>query len=143
MSGKQRGKASPKTSKASKTFPKRGGQNRPRRARAARGSGSRNSVALAPYASNPMRMPRVSTRSRQDGSCCRIKGTDFLTSVNISGTAAAAGDVLVSQVVNPKMLGVARLATMSQLYERYKFRSLKFRYSPVANATVSVKSLVT
>jgi hypothetical protein len=76
-------------------------------------------------------------RSSRDGSSCRIRGTDYLTAVTIGGTAAAAGDVLVSQVVNPARLSIARLATMARLYERYKFKSLKFRYAPVANSTVS------
>lgn len=78
-----------------------------------------------------------SRRSKSDGSNCRIRGTDFLTAITIGGTSAAAGDVLVSQVVNPAQLGVSRLATMAKLYERYKFRSLKFRYAPVANAQVT------
>lgn len=90
---------------------------------------------LAPFAKNPMRPQR--TKISRDGSSCRIRGTDFLTAVTISGTAATAGDVLISQIVNPAQLGVARLATMAKLYERYKFKSLKFRYSPVANATIS------
>jgi hypothetical protein len=90
---------------------------------------------LAPFASNPMRPVRMQTS--RDGSRCRIIGTDFLTSVSIGATAAVAGDVLVNQVVNPAVLAVARLATMSKLYERYKFRSLKFRYKPAANATIS------
>jgi hypothetical protein len=76
-------------------------------------------------------------QTSRDGSRCRIIGTDFLTSVSIGATAAVAGDVLVNQVVNPAVLAVARLATMSKLYERYKFRSLKFRYKPAANATIS------
>jgi len=84
-----------------------------------------------------MKPMKVLQSSRRDGASCRVKGTDFLTAVTIGGTAASAGDVLVSQVVNPRSLGIARLATMSQLYERYKFRSLKFRYSPVSNATIN------
>jgi hypothetical protein len=66
---------------------------------------------------------------------CRFRGTDFVTAVTIGGTAAAAGDVLYTAVVNPKTLGVSRLATVSQLWERYKFKRCTFRYVPVANAT--------
>jgi hypothetical protein len=95
----------------------------------------RTGAILAPLAKNPMRSQKM--RTRTDGAVCRIKGTDFLTSVNTGASGLSAGAVLVSQVVNPSQLGVARLATMSRLYERYKFRSLKFRYAPIANATVS------
>lgn len=90
-------------------------------------------VGLAPFARQ--RMKPMTIRSR-DGSSCRIRGTDFFQAVT-SGAANVAGDVLISAVVNPALLGVSRLATMSNLYERYKFRSLKFRYDPIANATVS------
>lgn len=99
--------------------------------------GSPGMTGLAPRATNPARPFKVTSGRRLDGSSCRIKGTDFLTAVTIGATAAAAGDVLISQIVNPAQLGLARLMTMAKLYERYKFRSLKFRYSPVANATVS------
>jgi len=108
-----------------------------RSARSVRGRPSGPSLANpAKRMMHPMSM-NSGRRSKNDSASCRIHGTDFLTAVTIGGTNAAAGDVLISQVVNPAQLGVSRLATMAKLYERYKFRSLKFRYAPVANAQVT------
>jgi hypothetical protein len=122
----------PKRTKAKKAAKKAS-----KRKRANRKRGNSNSqggmVGLAPHASNVMRPMR--TRSSNDGHMCRFRGTDFLTAVTIGGTAAAAGDVLYTATVNPKTLGVSRLATVSQLWERYKFRRCSFRYAPTANAT--------
>jgi hypothetical protein len=92
-------------------------------------------VNLASPAQQMMRP--MSMRTIKGRSSTRCLGTDFLTSITIGGTNAAAGDVLYTTVVNPTSLGVGRLATIAKLYERYKFRSLKFRYAPVANAQVS------
>jgi hypothetical protein len=107
---------------------------RQKSARPKKGKQSARGPLLASSAKNYMRPLRS---SRLDGASARIKGTDFLTAVTIGASNAAAGDVLISQVVNPASLGIARLATMAKLYERYKFRSLKFRYAPVANAQVT------
>jgi len=86
---------------------------------------------MRPMTISSVRIGRPRGRpTRIDGSSCRIKGTDFLTSVTIGGTSAVAGEVLTTSVVNPKRLGIARLATMATLFERYKFKSLKFRYAP-------------
>lgn len=93
------------------------------------------SVGVASVARNFMRPMRSTTAG--DGHMCRFKGTDFLTAITIGGTNAAAGDVLYTAVVNPKTLGVSRLATVSALWERYKFKSLKFRYAPVAPTTTA------
>jgi len=92
------------------------------------------SVGVSSRARNLMRPMRAT--SAKDGHMCRFRGTDFLTAVTIdSKTAAAAGDILINKTVNPKTLGISRLATASTLWERYKFKSLKFRYAPVAPTT--------
>lgn len=92
-------------------------------------------VNLADPASNMMRPLRMRTiRGRSSTRCI---GTDYLCAITIGGTAAAAGDVLYTTVVNPSTLGLGRLATIAKLFERYKFKSLKFRYAPVANAQVT------
>jgi len=110
---------------------------RKRRARKGKRSNAMSvgSVGVASRAQNIMRPMRSKTAN--DGHMCRFKGTDFVAAITIGGTAAAAGDVLYTTVVNPKTLGVSRLATVSALWERYKFRSLKFRYGPVAPTTTA------
>lgn len=108
-------------------------QRKVTRTRQRRSKTSRSMQGLAPIARNPMK----GVKTKMAASSCHTKGTDYLCSINVGATAAAAGDVLYTTVVNPSTLGVSRLATFSRLYERYKFRSLKFRYAPVANATVS------
>lgn len=94
-------------------------------------------VGLASAAANPMRSLTVKSGRGLSGASCRIHGTDYLTAITAVSGGQAAGDVIYTADVNPRTLGVARLATMANLYERYKFRSLKFRYAPVANATIS------
>jgi len=110
---------------------------RKRRARKGKRSNAMavGSIGVASRSSNVMRPMRSMTA--RDGHMCRFKGTDFLTSVTIGGTAAAAGDVLYTAVVNPAVLGVSRLATVSKLWERYKFRSCKFRYEAVCPTTTA------
>lgn len=98
-------------------------------------SSHREGVNLASPASTMMRP--LSMRSIKTRSSTRCVGTDFLTAITIGASNAAAGDVLYTTVVNPSTLGLGRLATVAKLYERYKFRSLKFRYAPVANAQIS------
>lgn len=95
-----------------------------------------NRVGIASPARQMMHPMRISSRRQYDGSTCRIKGTDYLTNIYLSGVTFA-GTVLYTAVVNPKTLGISRLATMSTLFERYKFKSLKFRYSPIAPTTSS------
>jgi hypothetical protein len=96
------------------------------------GRARQSMVGLAPTATN------VSTRQRtsvaNDGHSCRFKGTDFVSSVS-SGTGLVAGQVLLTLAANPRMIGVSRLAIASSVWERFKFRSLKFHYAPIANAT--------
>lgn len=89
-------------------------------------------VGLAPNATNPRTKQRMS--SSKDGHSCRFRGTDFVQSVS-SGTGLSAGQVLISLPANPRMIGVSRLAIGSSVWERFKFRSLKFHYAPIANAT--------
>jgi hypothetical protein len=91
-----------------------------------------NLAQAAKGMARPMRWNTV-----KSGFSTRMRGSDFLTAITIGGTAAAAGDVLYTSVVNPSALGVGRLNTLARLYERYKFHSLKFRYAPVANAQVT------
>jgi hypothetical protein len=112
-------------------LPKRAKRRRNRQ----RGPRATGMIGVASRARNMMRP--MATKTARDGHMCRFRGTDFLTSISIGGTAAAAGDVLYTTVVNPKTLGVSRLATVSALWERYKFRSLKFRYEPVAPTTTA------
>lgn len=81
--------------------------------------------------------PRLRGRPTRSDSQCRIRGTDYLTNITIGASPAAAGDVLFTTVVNPKTLAIARLATMSTLFERYKFKSLKFRYAPTCPTTTA------
>lgn len=108
-------------------------KNSGRRARRARARAS--GVSVAYNASNFMKP--MSQRSSSDGHMCRFKGTDFLTAVTIGASNAAAGDVLYTTVVNPKTLGISRLATVAQLWERYKFKRLRFRYAPVCPSTTA------
>lgn len=97
---------------------------------------SSSGPTLASYAKQRMKPMTMATTRRRDGAACRIHGTDFFRAVS-SGAANVAGDVLISAVVNPAQLGVSRLATLATLYERYKFKSLKFRYDPIAPATTA------
>jgi len=105
-------------------------------------------VGFASAAINPMKPFSIGNRSSMKGrtvkqtggskissAACHIRGTDFLSAVTSTNGGNAAGDVLTTQIANPRVLGLARLATMANLFERFKFRRLSFRYVPVANAT--------
>jgi len=85
-----------------------------------------------------MREPRSGTKMSKgsfNDASCQLSGTEFVTSLVAGSSGQAAGDILYTVTINPGQLGVARLATLANLYDRYLFKSLRFEYVPIANAT--------
>lgn len=65
-------------------------------------------------------------------------GTEYVSAIGSADvTGNLTGDVLLSFPINPTNFVRTRLAQISPLYQRYRFRRLIFHYQPVAPATTS------
>jgi hypothetical protein len=82
------------------------------------------------------KMPRLQTTMNENGNV-----VDVLTGTDLLGTITSAepspGDILFRQEISPSLFASTRLAQFSSLYQRYRFRRIKFVYEPIANATNS------
>lgn len=83
------------------------------------------------------KMPRFTSTVRDGGVQVDVlSGTDVLGAVS-SGTGCKAGDLLFVQKINPSLFLHTRLAQFAPLYQRYRFKKVRFVYEPIASATQS------
>jgi hypothetical protein len=96
-------------------------------------------VGLAEYSDDiQVIMPRITHEMGDKGDAIDVlSGTEFLFSVNNGGEGSEPGDILATLLIHPLAFFKTRLAQFSELYERYRFRKVKFWYKPSANATQS------
>jgi len=107
------------------------------------GRGSRSmlndTVGVAPRSRNvQVVLPRLSTElGGRYGATDVLKGTEFLKSVGTDSLGTQPGDILAMVMINPSKFVKTRLLQFAALYQRYRFRKVRFIYEPIANATVS------
>lgn len=66
------------------------------------------------------------------GSSGHLTGEDLVLTLGSSGTEIKAGDVLADIVLNPELMNLPRLTSMSKLFRRWRLRSMSFEYRPTA-----------
>lgn len=100
------------------------------------GSGT---VGVAPKALDIQRsMPRLRSAKSMDGNIVDvITGTDLIATVSSAALGNEAGDLLITQLISPTQFESSRLRQFASLYQRYRFKKIRFVYEPIANATQS------
>lgn len=96
-------------------------------------------VGLAPRALDIQRsVPRLSSEHTDNGNVVDIiTGTDLIGPITSGFSGNEAGDILMTQLISPAEFSFSRLAQFAALYQRYRFRRIRFIYEPIANATQS------
>lgn len=95
-------------------------------------------VGVAPRSTNIQTvMPRMRTTHDPTGAIDILEGTEIIEPVSAPVAGANAGDILARILINPNAFRKTRLAQFAPLYQRYRFRKLRFHYEPIANATQS------
>ena len=72
----------------------------------------------------------------------QMSGSDFLSTVTVVPNIVDPDDRIISVIsVSPSLFTGTRLATMSQLFERYRFVSFRVRYVPAVPTTLGCQLL--
>lgn len=70
------------------------------------------------------------------------RGTDFVTAVTVRGTPTREQRILISQDISPSAFPGTRITQLSQLFERYRFRSMSLRWVPAVPTTLACQFLL-
>lgn len=70
------------------------------------------------------------------------RGSDFISSVQVRGNPSRTERILIAQDVSPSSFPGTRITQLSQLYERYRFRSVSLRWVPAVPATLACQFLL-
>lgn len=70
------------------------------------------------------------------------RGSDFVNIVTVRGTPTRSERILVAQDISPSAFAGTRLTQLSQLYERYRFKSMNLRWVPAVPATLACQFLL-
>lgn len=95
-----------------------------------RKSGSRASPSKAFQQRDPNRLKEPKMTSR--GAVGSLVGEDLVATLGSSGTEIKAGDVLLDVQLNPELMALPRLTSLSKLFKRWRIRSMSFEYRPTA-----------
>jgi hypothetical protein len=71
-----------------------------------------------------------------------FSGSDFLTTITIKAAPTLVERVLIDADVSPSAFVGTRMTQMSQLYERYRFRSFALRWVPAIPTTLACQLLL-
>jgi hypothetical protein len=70
-------------------------------------------------------------------------GSDFLGPLTIKANPATAGDrILLSNSVSPSLYPGTRMSQLSQLWERYRFRTFRLRWVPAVPKTLACQLII-
>jgi hypothetical protein len=95
------------------------------RPRKTRGSPSKSFQQRDP---SRLKEPKMATR----GATGQLVGEDLVATLGSSGTEIKAGDVLLDIQLNPELMALPRLTSLSKLFKRWRIRSMTFEYRPTA-----------
>lgn len=89
--------------------------------------------------SRPMRgtFSNMKGRLSSDSKTQRFRGHELVATLATPSGGKVAGDVLLRIELNPRMIGLSRLAHLSMMYEKFKFANIMLIYEPSCPATTA------
>jgi hypothetical protein len=71
-----------------------------------------------------------------------LRGSDFITTVNTAPNTGATGTILATFPISPSAYPGTRITSLSQLWERFRFKSLSLRYVPAVPMTIACQLII-
>jgi hypothetical protein len=95
-----------------------------------RSKSGRSSPSKSFQQRDPSRLkePKMTTR----GATGSLVGEDLVATLGSSSTEIKAGDVLLDVQLNPELMALPRLTSLSKLFKRWRIKSMTFEYRPTA-----------